>query len=353
MKANKLMKALAASAMSLALVAGVTATPAMAVEPSEGVANGDTFTTTSVLRVPDNVANPGITLNFTVGNGTVGQGETHDGMLVYAGETGGLTITGSVTYEACDAQTVVSGQTYYELSKTVEMTAHVGEFDHAGIYKYTVTVANSPTVTGVAVDTAKTVYVYVTETNGVRAVEAISMANSNGDKVNNFVNTYLIDDGQYGNLLVSKTVAGNFGDTKKAFTFTVDVPAGLHFEYGTMNEGTFTPVTGEGKSGTTQASNTFYLAHGEAVKIYGLKNGDNYTVDEADYTSEGYTTEVVGVTDGVQGTITGGADVHAAYTNTSKSVTPTGIIMNIAPYALMVVIALAGVVVFLRKRVED
>lgn len=353
MKAKKLLKTLVASAMSLALMAGVTVMPAMAAAPSEGVATGNEFTTSSVLRVPDNIANPGITLTFTVSNGTVTEDEMHDSMLVYPGETNGLSVTGSVTYAACDAQAVVTGQNYYELSQTVTMTADVSKFAHAGVYKYTVTVTNNPAVTGVTVDTAKTVYVYVINgTNGLE-VQAISMANSDGTKVNNFVSSYLMDNSQYGNLLVTKTVAGDFGDKKKQFTFTISVPAGLHYEYGTFDGYSFTPATGDGKSGLTQATNTFSLADGEAVMIYGLVNGTNYTVDETDYTAQGYTTSVTGVVDGQQGTITEGGDVTAAYTNTNDGTPATGIIMNVAPYALMVVIALAGVMVFMRKRVED
>ena len=41
------------------------------------------------------------------------------------------------------------------------------------------------------------------------------------------------------------------------------------------------------------------------------------------------------------------------YTNTREAVSPTGLIMDIAPYALLVVVAAAGCFVFLRKRRED
>lgn len=40
-------------------------------------------------------------------------------------------------------------------------------------------------------------------------------------------------------------------------------------------------------------------------------------------------------------------------TNTRSTTTPTGIVMNVAPYALLVVVAVAGCFVFLRKRNED
>ena len=47
------------------------------------------------------------------------------------------------------------------------------------------------------------------------------------------------------------------------------------------------------------------------------------------------------------------ADATVKYENSKNATTPTGVIMNVAPYALMVVIAVAGVAVFMRKRVED
>ena len=41
------------------------------------------------------------------------------------------------------------------------------------------------------------------------------------------------------------------------------------------------------------------------------------------------------------------------FNNNKESVTPTGIVMNVAPYVLLVVVAAAGCFVFLRKRRED
>ena len=44
---------------------------------------------------------------------------------------------------------------------------------------------------------------------------------------------------------------------------------------------------------------------------------------------------------------------YVEFTNDREASTPTGIVMNVAPYALLVVIAAAGCLVFLRKRDED
>ena len=47
------------------------------------------------------------------------------------------------------------------------------------------------------------------------------------------------------------------------------------------------------------------------------------------------------------------ANNDVAYTNKLDTVSPTGLAMNIAPYALLVVVAAGACFVFLRKRRED
>lgn len=363
MKANKLMRTLAASAMSVALLAGVTALPAMAATPDKGVATGTTFETTSILQVPEKIATPNAILKFAVTKGTVAEGDKHDGMLVYEGVDGGLTVTESVTYTAAEPGTDLKGDEgakYYEVSQKVTLTAVAEKFTHAGIYEYTVTVTNEPTVTGLTVDTAKTVYVYVQDNDGTPAVQAITMTNAQGGKVNNFVSTYLFDGNtpdpstHTANIIVSKTVAGTFGDKTQAFNFPVTVPANLYYEI----------TGGTGSKGMTDVSGTttFKLTHGQTLTIYGVVENTSYTISESDYSSENYVTTVQNTngtvtedTTNVTGTIVAEQNVRADYTNTrdAGSITPTGIIMNVAPYALMVIVALAGVVVFMRKRVED
>ena len=52
------------------------------------------------------------------------------------------------------------------------------------------------------------------------------------------------------------------------------------------------------------------------------------------------------------GTIATGVN-SVTVTNDRDAVSPTGLIMDIAPYVLLVVVAAAGCFVFLRKRRED
>ena len=105
-------------------------------------------------------------------------------------------------------------------------------------------------------------------------------------------------------------------------------------------------------SGT--ASNVFQLGNNDAIKVYGLDNNDSYTIEEKDDNTNGYKLKINDATDD-DGVVTGtiSTDSVVKYENAKNASTPTGIAMDIAPYALLVVIAAAGCFVFLRKRNED
>ena len=91
---------------------------------------------------------------------------------------------------------------------------------------------------------------------------------------------------------------------------------------------------------------TFDLRHGQTASLTNLPYGMSYTVTEDDYTGEGYTTAVTGDS----GTISAGS-VTAAFTNTKGGNVDTGVLLDSAPYALLLVMALSGgAVLFLRRR---
>ena len=107
-----------------------------------------------------------------------------------------------------------------------------------------------------------------------------------------------------GSLTVSKTVAGNAGETDKEFHFTV----------------TLGDTTVGGKYGDMTFANgeaTFTLKHGESKTATGLPAGITYTVAEDDYSDDGYVTTKTGDT----GTIAKDGTSTAVFTNT-KDVTP-------------------------------
>ena len=104
-----------------------------------------------------------------------------------------------------------------------------------------------------------------------------------------------------GSLTVSKTVAGNDGDTSKAFHFTVTLSnTSLSGTYGGM---TF-------KNGVA----TFTLKHGESKTASGLPVDITYTVVEQEADQDGYTTTATGA----GGTITKDVTAEVNFTNTKE-----------------------------------
>lgn len=106
-----------------------------------------------------------------------------------------------------------------------------------------------------------------------------------------------------GSLTVSKTVAGNAGETDKDFHFTV-----------TLGDRNISGIYGDMTFESGEA--TFDLKHGESKTAAGLPVDMTYTVVEDDYSSDGYTT----ASTGESGTIRE-AGVTASFLNT-KNVNP-------------------------------
>ena len=102
-----------------------------------------------------------------------------------------------------------------------------------------------------------------------------------------------------GDLMVTKTVAGNAGDTEKKFTFTVTLDRSISGTYGDMTFNNGTAVIA--------------LKHGESLTAEGLPAGVAYTVAESD--NEGYTVTASGAT----GTISKDGTAVAAFTNNREA----------------------------------
>ena len=119
--------------------------------------------------------------------------------------------------------------------------------------------------------------------------------------------TYDFTNVKKGALTVEKIVQGNRGETDRAFTFTVTL-AGESTTGAKADSvsGTFGDMTFEnGKA-------TFMLKHGESITASGLPAGLDYTVEETDANTDGYTTSNSGNT----GTIPSGDTAKVYFTNT-------------------------------------
>lgn len=124
----------------------------------------------------------------------------------------------------------------------------------------------------------------------------------NGTVLNTDTVLYGLWEAEHGKLSVAKTVAGNNGDTSKAFNFTVTLgDTGIN---GTFGEMTFADGVA-----------TFVLKHGESKTAVGLPAGITYTVTEAEADKDGYTTTSVNAS----GSIIKNNTAAAVFTNTRNS----------------------------------
>ena len=366
MKVNKLMKALAASAMSLALVAGMTAMPAMATEAADGVK----FTKAINMAAAADGTVPSATYSYTVSAGEA-KAATATSPAIKAGL--GTPTIANVVFTPKDA---VSDS---KVSKDVTVNFSGITFPTAGIYRYVIT-ETDPVVAGLA--TSKddnTIYldVYVTNVAGACAITYYQMSTSDAaptyaqdiNKTPTYTAKFTEDIDTYTTytLTVTKNVEGTMADMTQKFSIDVDFTG--------LSEGTKVKVDGvqtaDGASDTGALSVNKSLGDNESMTITGIPANAVYTVVENLSGNEAYTvTYQLDGTDPSNATYDDTKNPAGEYTtanaqnmgaanhtvtviNTKNAVNPTGIILNVAPYALMVVIALAGVVVFLRKRVED
>lgn len=168
-------------------------------------------------------------------------------------------------------------------------------------------------------------------------------------KVENIKNTFTA-----GELKISKTVTGKLGDKSKKFKFYVMfvAPTGetvnndITYKYSTT--GATDSTIAKGWTGTHDTVE-IELANGEDCVFKNIPSGVTYTVTEESYND--YTTKYNNsdTATKAEGTIDD-AQVAVNVTNNKDATTPGGVIMTIAPYALMLVVAGAFAVVFLSRR---
>ncbi len=115
-----------------------------------------------------------------------------------------------------------------------------------------------------------------------------------------------------GSLAIAKTVVGNAGDRTKSFDFTVNFSGAADIPYAYVGNGV--------PDGTIRSGDTVSLAHGQSITILNLPEGTTYTVIEADYSDDGYTT----VSKDPTGEIVTDTTKTAAFTNTKQVNSPDG-----------------------------
>jgi len=363
---------------------------------------------TKALQMPEGTVTPAETFTFTFAKKDL------DGLSTTTALADMPAITSkTAAFTATDTGTTASSVKTVS-KETASLFAGV-IWPHAGVYTYTVT-ETAGTTAGMSYSQASydiSVYVANGTTSGSLYVAAIgtsivktdngtagsgktdptaSTTISGASSAMMFTNTYIqtptVVDPTLGDALsVSKTVAGTYGNQQMYFPFTVSLTQAM-FVPGTpaykvyVMEGTTVATTAANAtiSGTDTYGAyinvtagtpiTINLKHGQRLAFMGLPTGTTYSVTEAaaaDYTPSASVVVNGGapaVTNGTVSTalsigsptaiIIGANSNSAAYTNTYKNVTPTGISLNNLPFIMMIglaVIALAAyIVVKSRKR---
>ena len=161
-------------------------------------------------------------------------------------------------------------------------------------------------------------------------------------------------------LKVNKKVTGTLGDRNKDFNFTttVKVPEGATYGYNETGDTTKNSIN------SSEESVKSTLKDSESFEIKGVPFGQKLTVTEDNYSGDGYKTylavdaEVSNYSTESRTTEQGENDTDGAtvinFENKKNDTPPTGVVMNIAPYAAMILGAGAFAGVFLgRKKSED
>lgn len=355
MKLNRKIARLAASVLATAMFACATALPAMAEDP--------TATLTKKLSKDVNVYAPNTTFTFEIASATGNELTAGvSGKVIYSGPADGVyfgdsksTITSTPTPQDIGQSEITVG--------TLNLNYDLSKFTQAGVYRYKIT-EQAGTYDGITyTNEVKYFDVYVTNaaSGGLEVAYAAFVSATDSSQKDDGIFTNDYKTGASKTLTVHKVVEGNLGDKTKPFEFTVKIDG----ENGEQYYVTY----GDGKNVTlTSGTETkISLTNGQSLTVYGLSENDKYTVTETSYTVDGYTTKVA--TDPVdpdsstsavategssvsQQQVSGNSDDVYFY-NIKDYVTPTGVIMNVAPYVLMVGIAVAGCFVFLRKRRDD
>jgi len=348
---RKALAAVMAAAMVLSM--GVTALAA-STNPGEDGSYHDEATVTfeKMYTAPWGGSNPEETFTFTVHKG-VRDPETND----FVGKIE-ENLEGKYpdTLPDIDEATFAAGAAGHETNGIQTLTVTLPRFDKVGVYYYTIT-EDIPDVrtAGVSYHSRDILLkVTVLQAPDGRIRVAAVHCEAEGEKTDSIENTY-----KASSLEITKNVEGNMGETDKYFTVKVTLIAP---EKTTMSSevgvGELSYVNAEGETfnpTTITEAGTEYLfkiKDGETIVLSNIPEGVIYTVEEVEADKNGYTTDIV-FSDQNKKIDTEDKDT-VIITNTKDSEVDTGILLDSAPYILLLAVAVLGMFGFiLKKRNED
>jgi pilin isopeptide linkage protein len=410
MRMSKKLRANAARVLAVTMMMSMSGITAFAEETTH---TEITYVTVTKSVVTDGrTYAPDTSFEFTLSPSTVTTTENTDGAYVFPGVDGGLLLQADTSGVGTGEKSTTITLTYApdpksvplaSYDKTVGIAIDIEKFTKPGIYHYTLQETQG-SYEGIAYDTAvRDLYVYIfrndkddhlycdsviTVKQGETGKTELTFTNNygkEGDKPDPNPGTDPTPDptpdpepdpnDTTHDIIVSKEVTGSQGDRTMDFNFEVKIQSGdenaheyYYIEYGTVTEGVFTPDEKKATSNTVIAipssntATTIKLKHGQAFRISGLSESDTYDIKEVSADAgdgsaylNGYKTTVNGVEAqdrAITGTLTSDATLKA-YVNNKDAASPTGIILTIAPYALLVALAGVFAVLFLRRRKEE
>ena len=339
---------------------------AYAVDEGANVNNG-IFTFTKYLVMEEDANVPNVTFDFTI---EAGKAMDADGTnpAIYEG-IGTPTVT-TAEFTAADTTTTgkpdnASATDYKYVTKEVNVDFSGVDFTAPGIYRYTITEKNE-SASGITYDASvltMDVYVqYKDETTADLEVKYCVLHDDTDNpntaaKSEGFINEY-----DTSNLILEKQVTGNQGNRDKYFEFTVTisnaVPGTVYDVDLTGASWNSTPANPAKLTveSTGTVSGKFYLNDDDKIIIQGMTSDTEYTIEEADYTTDGYSTSYVldsstSTTSNIIGAETMGDKDHTVtFTNNKQGTVPTGVLLETAPYIILGVVVIAGFVVLFATR---
>ncbi len=259
----------------------------------------------------------------------------------------------------------VTGEVAFDLS--TEKIA----YPSAGIFGFSITEDNSSAGSVSSDSLIKKYYVlvYVKNTDSGLAIYAVTVQPFGEDGkpgaktgVALFEDTYADVDSEMTNLTVTKKVTGEYADYTKTFNYKISFSNPVTVDDQTIQmvvEGTHgNSKTGQLKLTKKKSSGSleFVLGDGDKATFTDIAAGTKYSVTET--AVEGYTAsykQVVGGTEkeSVEGTSVPETIIYdmgansVSYVNKYKDITVTGVVMNNAPFAVMIAMAVLAFVSFI------
>lgn len=346
MSKAKVIKKMAAVLMAGAMMTAL-AVPVMATEVEPSQAPREPVRKVTLTKVVDKYAYsyaPKTTFKFKVEPAAAGS----DGTTL-AGIAGGVTFAqGADTIPFTPAMGKI-GETTVEASTNLTVNEAVFANQKPGIYRYAVsevppTLAESFEGMEYSQE-VKYFDVYKYSEGPLEYCFEDGKQNKDDGKI---TNTYHHGGkGHVNDLTITKKVSGNMRNESENFDFEIEVTPSNSGEMFYVKTSTGREITNwDGRK------TTIPLKHNESATIYGLSAGDEYTVKEVKANQNGYETRIdnVKTTTGVASGNLLTKDESVNYENHKETTSPTGIAMDIAPYAVMVAAAFILGFAFLRIR---